>query len=430
MDTRPLHASLPVGRLARAAVRAAGDEAARWAGAAPVDPDPAAVTVAYTSERWMRLDDAPITAFAPLSGFFRTRDGWVRTHANYPHHARALRSALGIDAAGAAEASAAADDAERVRERLATLSTAHAEASITAAGGLCVAVVPAQHATDERLRASPAVSVTRIGEAAPRPGRASPADAPLRGIRVLDLTRVIAGPVATRTLALLGADVLRVDSPRLPEPAAQHLDTGQGKRSTLLDLDRPADRAVFRRLAADADAIVLGYRPAALTRLDLSPDALAALRPGVVVVRLSAWGESGGRGFDSLVQAASGISWIESTTADVPGALPAQALDHTAGYLLAAHTMATLRRRRAEGGSWLVETSLRRIAAELLGMPRARPGVDDLAPVPDPDRHLQRFTVRGRSVVTAAPAIAYAGAPLRFAAPREWGGDAPAWLPR
>lgn len=426
MSTRPLSSALAVGTLALDAVRSAGDAAAAWSGVAGAEPDPAAVAVAYTSERWFRLDGAAVSAFAALSGFFRTHDGWVRTHANYPHHARALRAGLALPPS---EAPAAAEEVDQVRTRLAHLSTRQATTAIEAAGGLCVPVATEDPAVDRRLRERPLTTLTRI-DAAPRMSASARVDAgaPLHGIRVLDLTRVIAGPVATRTLALLGADVLRVDSPRMPEPAAQHLDTGHGKRSALLDLDVPADRTSFDRLAVAADVVVLGYRPAALARLGLRPALLAARHPGLVVAGISAWGAQGGRGFDSLVQAASGISWIESPDGVTPGALPAQALDHSAGYALAAGIIAALRRRREVGGSWLVETSLRRVAAELLGMPRDAGGL--LADPAEPDRFLQRFTVGGHAVVTAGPAIAYAGGSTSFPPPTPWGSADPVWLPR
>ncbi|WP_256923774.1 CoA transferase, partial [Streptomyces sp. 13-12-16] len=149
---------------------------------------------------------------------------------------------------------------------------------------------------------------------------------PAAGLRVLDLTRVIAGPVATRTLALLGADVLRVDAPGLPEIADQHADTGFGKRSALLDLS--AGRDVFEELLASADVVVTGYRPGALDRFGLTPRALAERRPGVVVAQLSAWGAYGPwgdrRGFDSLVQVATGVAAVEGSSAGRPGVLPAQ----------------------------------------------------------------------------------------------------------
>ncbi|MYR04306.1 CoA transferase, partial [Streptomyces sp. SID6139] len=160
---------------------------------------------------------------------------------------------------------------------------------------------------------------------------------PAAGVRVLDLTRVLAGPVATRTLALLGADVLRLDAPWLPELPDQHAETGLGKRSATLDLATRRD--AFEELLAEADVVVTGYRPGALDRFGLSPEALAERHPALVVAQVSAWGAygpwGGRRGFDSLVQAATGIAVTEGSARE-PGALPAQALDHGTGYLLAA----------------------------------------------------------------------------------------------
>ncbi len=424
----PLPARTDVSALAARAVASAGAAAYRLADpTASVDTvriDPDRVAIAYSSERWFRRDGEPQQAFAALSGFFRTRDGWVRTHANYPHHRRALLTALvlheGADAAGLARALAARDTGEIL-------------AAADAQGALCVAVRAEQPAEDAALRRSPLVSVRRVGEAPPTPmpsPAASTLDvAPLRGIRVLDLTRVIAGPVATRTLALLGADVLRIDPPHLPEPANQHLDTGHGKRSALLDLTLAAARARFDELLDSADILALGYRPAALARLGLDPDALAQRHPGLIVLRLTAWGSPDRRGFDSLVQAESGIARIEAaqTGSDgAPGVLPAQALDHSAGYLLASAAMDLLARRAREGGSWLAETSLRRIAAELLGMPRTRAPEPERG-LPSPDGHTQTFTVQGHEITTAAPALVLPGGPLLFAAPRPWGEDEPAW---
>ncbi len=151
-----------------------------------------------------------------------------------------------------------------------------------------------------------------------------------------------------------------------------------------------------------------------------------------MVARLSAWGsgaEADRRGFDSLVQAASGIAWIEAGDGESPGALPAQALDHSAGYLLAAGITSALARRAHEGGSWLVETSLRRVAAQLLGMPRT-PRPEPAATIADAEPHLQTFTVAGSQLTTTAPAATYDGSPVGYAAPRPWGADAPAWRPR
>jgi len=414
----PLPSRLAVGDLAWSSVGAASLVAATIAGSGRVTLDPDRIALAYASERYGALDGTPPIAFAPLSGFFRAADGWVRTHGNYPHHARALRGALGLPDDAGAEAAAAA---------LAGMPADISVQAITSRGGIAAAVLPEHPEVDAALRSDPLGRISPLGAAPPReltPGRA----VPLAGVRVLDLTRVIAGPVATRTLALLGADVLRVDSPHLPEIAWQHLDTGHGKRSALLDLADASDRARFDALAAQADVIVLGYRPDGLTRLGLSPADLAARHPGILIAQLSAWGAADRRGFDSIVQAASGIAWIESRDGSTPGALPAQALDHSAGYLLATAVMALLLRREAEGGSWLAETSLRRVAAELLGMPRADEPAT-FTPV-DPAPHTQTFDVEGTAVTTVGPAVSFEGGPGEFAAPRPWGRDEPAWAAR
>lgn len=408
--------------LAGRSVGAAADAAASLAGvASPLAPDPVRVSVAYSSERWFRVDGEPVRAFAPLSGFFRTRDGWVRTHGNYPHHRAALLRGLGLSPRDGDPA----DERDAVASALARWETASVVTAVAPEHGLCVAVRPEDPRADAALRSTPVVAVSPLGDAAPVPLPQEDPAAPLRGVRVLDLTRVIAGPVATRTLALLGAQVLRLDPPRLPELPNQHLDTGHGKRSALLDVATPAGAARFDELLAAADVVALGYRPAALDRLGLSPEALAARHPGTIVLRLSAWGEPDRRGFDSLVQAACGVALIESAAGE-PGALPAQALDHSAGYLLAAAAMRLLHRRARNGGSWLAETSLRRVAAELLGMPRT----DAPEPPPrigDPADHTQTFDVLGTRITTAAPAVRYPGGPVEFAPPRAWGGDEPAW---
>ncbi|MGM7668077.1 CoA transferase [Microbacterium sp. A93] len=406
----PLPSRLATGDLAWASV------ASVWLGAgishAPqLDPD--RIAMAYRSDRLLRIDGEQPPVWSPFSGFWQTKDGWLRTHGNYPHHARALCLGLGLGLPH----DISIDD---LRSSLTSASVAESVNRITTAGGLAVAVMPENSARDSALRAQPLVDIRRIGDTAPRARRNPPRpQAPLSGIRVLDLTRVIAGPVCTRTLALLGADVLRIDPPHIPEPEWQHLDTGHGKRTTLLD----ARSEQMTALLEEADVVVLGYRPAALTRLGLSPGQLGERYPGLIIVQLSAWGldQPDRAGFDSLVQAESGIALIESVDGEVPGALPAQALDHSAGYLLAAAVCAVVDRRVREGGTWHIATSLRRVAAELLGMPRRD------APEPereiDPAMHTQNFSVDGHALITAAPVLPG----FSFAPPRPWGRDAPQW---
>ena len=325
-----LAARLPVRELARACVGACALAGAEWgarraglARAPEVTVDDGAVATAFQSERHLRVDGRATSPFAPLSRFWRTADGWVRTHANYPHHRARLLGALGLTADAAPQT---------VEAALAERPALEVEETVCAAGGLAVALrTPGEWAAHEQgraLRARPLVERERLDDAparAPLPLPETPL-LPMAGLRVLDLTRVIAGPVSTRALALLGADVLRIDSPRLPEIPDQHLDMDFGKRSTTLDLTAPGDRAAFEDLLASADVLVTGYRPGALDRLGLSAPALAERRPGLVVAQLSAWGAygpwGGRRGFDSLVQVATGIAVTEGTADGRPGALP------------------------------------------------------------------------------------------------------------
>ncbi|WP_449066680.1 CoA transferase, partial [Planomonospora algeriensis] len=246
--------------------------------------------------------------------------------------------------------------------------------------------------------AQPLVETRLTGGSGPR--ALPPAPLPAGGVRVLDLTRVIAGPVATRTLALLGADVLRVDPPGIPEDADSHADTGMGKRSALLDLSVPADRRAFDDLLGSADVVVTGYRPGSLDRYGLAPEALLARRPGLILAQLCAWGWSGSwagrRGFDSLVQAASGIAVIESAAGGRPGALPAQALDHATGYLLAAAVLRALSDRHLTGGGRLSRLSLAGTASWLL---------HGIRPVPAAEAGLRPAALAGRDrlAVRSAP---------------------------
>ncbi|MFF2083178.1 CoA transferase [Nocardia sp. NPDC058176] len=428
-----LAATLPVWALAGGSVAAVQLAANRFRAASgpavrPVVVDPTRVTAAFAGERLFRHSGAAPSIFSPLSGFFRTADGWVRTHANYPHHRRRLAGALEL-----------ADDvdAEQVAARLAAMSAAEVEALALDAGAIAVRVRAEGEWSGSPMgraaAAGPLVALERRADggstgqvtagtdapaAQPTPprsglGHAPTLDRPLRGIRVLDLTRVLAGPVATRTLALLGADVLRIDPPRLPEIDWQFRDTCQGKRSTLLDLR--TNLALFEQLLDEADILVTGYRPGALAALGVRT------RPGLIHASVSAWGVAGPwgdrRGFDSIVQAATGISLIEGST-DRPGALPAQALDHASGYLLAAGVVDALRSRTDDGHGRDVRVSLARTASWLLSGDRTPD--HPAAEPPDP-----ADTVTHGDITTAAPAFA-GYADYRWPAP-EYGGHDPRW---
>lgn len=448
-----LQARLPVRELGRACVGtcalAAAELGARRAGLAEVPEvtlDDGAIATAFVSERHLLVDGRAPMTFAPLSRFWRTADGWVRTHANYLHHRTRLLAALGVaeevpDAVGAA---------------LAERSSLEVEEAVYAAGGLAVALrTPEEWAAHEQAAAvarRPLVEHERSDTVRARalPSLDGTPLPPAAGLRVLDLTRVIAGPVATRTLALLGADVLRLDAPRLPELADQHTDTGFGKRSATLDL--AIDRRAFEELLAAADVVVTGYRPGALDRFGLSARALAERRPGLIVAELSAWGAYGPwrerRGFDSLVQAATGIAAIEGDTAATgatrvttegtadgrsPGALPAQALDHGTGYLLAAAVLRALTEQLGQGEGRCVRLALARTAEWLVNgiRPGLEEGLADGANGADiaPGTWLsERGSVLGR-LRYALPPVSFAGGPGDWSRPPGvWGADPARWV--
>ena len=214
----------------------------------------------------------------------------------------------------------------------------------------------------EALAKLPPVIIEKLGEAAPKPWPAG--ERPLEGLRVLDLSRVIAGPVAGRALAAHGADVMLVSGPDLPAIPWLTIDTGRGKFSCFLDLGSDEGRARFRELLAGADIFAQGYRPGALSVLGFSPEQAAEISPGIIAVSLSAYGHggpwAGRRGFDSLVQTATGFNHAEGDAAgiDGPKELPAQMLDHATGYLMAFGAVMAKARQAREGGSWHVRVSL------------------------------------------------------------------------
>ena len=254
------------------------------------------VAAAFRSEAWLRVGGEPAGAgFAPLSRFWRASDGWVRTHGNYPWHRGALLRALGCG-----------DDREAVAAAIAGLGAREVEDLVTGVGGVAAAVrtvtewwaEPAGQAVTAAplvegclRRDSPWDEVFSFEGAPPRHRTAGAR--PASGIKVLDLTRVIAGPVATRYLAALGADVLRLDPPHRPELPVHARDGLLGKRSALLDFGAPGGSARLHELLAGADVLVHGYRPHALDRFGLASQALAERHPGLVVVSLSAWGSRG-----------------------------------------------------------------------------------------------------------------------------------------
>jgi len=319
-----------------------------------VSVDLPAATISLRSSRYMRIAGRePDREFAPLMRFYPTKKNrWLFLHTNFPNLRDAALRILGVpDDRDAVAAAIAGWDGE-------ALETALHE------GGACGSFVRtheewAAHPHAAAVAALPAVEIIRIGDAPPRPLPDS--NRPLGGVRVLDLTRVIAGPTCARTLAEHGADVLKITRAGLPDSGQLDLDTGIGKLSAQLDLRERDQHAKLLELASTADVFSQSYRPGTLAARGFSPEALAELRPGIVYVTLSAWGHEGPwrnrRGYDTIVQSATGMAEA-SGDANGPKLLPVSAIDYVGGNLMAFGAMVALHRRATEGGSWLVRTSL------------------------------------------------------------------------
>lgn len=380
------------------------------------------VGASFGSIERLRIDGEPLRPWGELSGFFRSRDGWIRLHGNYAHHAEVIRAVLGV--ANRVEAQAA------IQER----DTEELERTLRAAGGIAGAV-----RTPEAWRSHPhhaaAVADRPLVALSTPTGAGGPLSAsnslPLQGIRVLDLTRVIAGPTAARFLGALGADVLRLDNPARPELLDQHLDTGFAKRTALLDLGEPEQLDAGRRLAGGADIVLTGYRPGAMARFGLDRETLLAQDPHLVVVELSAWGDAGPwgaeRGFDSIVQAVCGIATTYADEEGRPGALPVQALDHATGYLMATAAMRLLVRRPHEGGC-CARLALLRTADWLLRQPGTGLAASDTFDGPESALWLASAESPYGRIDHVRPPLFSGDVPLDFpSAPRRYGQDAPEW---
>ena len=328
----------------------------------------------YECTGYFTVDGRAPDAWAPLSGLYPCRDGHVRIHANFEHHRNGALALLGLS--DAPESYQKADLQSALQDWNAeAFETAAAEAGLVVAAARTFAEWDA-HPQAAALTEMPLLSVARIDDADPAPLRPiSEREQPLADVRVLDLTRILAGPVCGRTLAAYGADVMLINSPNLPN-IESIADTSRGKLSAHLDLNRPSDAECLRQLATEANVFVQGYRPGSLSQRGFSPKELVQLRPGIVCVSLSAYGHEGPwaarRGFDSLVQTATGLNKAEAEAfgRSEPKPLPVQILDYAAGFLMAFGTQAALIRQTVEGGSWHVRVSLAQVARWLRGLGR------------------------------------------------------------
>ncbi|PLR42239.1 acyl-CoA transferase [Chimaeribacter arupi] len=369
-------------------------------------------------------------AWDALAGDYPTADGWIRLHTNAPHHRRVVEALLG-----------AAADRATLAPRVAACRNAELEAEIVAAGGCAARMMTEaqwqQHPQGQAVAQDPLFLWQPHAAGADRPHWALPRARPLKGIRVLDLTRIIAGPAATRALAGFGAEVLRIDPPGWEEPSMEP-DVTAGKRCARLDLHHPQDRATFEQLLAGADVLVHGYRAGALEKLGYGEAQRQALSPGLVDVSLNAYGWHGPwrerRGFDSLVQMSCGIAagGMESLQAPAPRPLPVQALDHATGCLMAAAVLHGLAERLRHGRGCSVRMSLARTARELAA--HRYPAFLAGEPVPPATRRDCRDTLEltawGVASRLYAPVTLDGTAMLWHTPARPLGRDLPVWSAR
>ncbi|WP_213953665.1 CoA transferase [Variovorax sp. dw_954] len=331
---------------------------------------------------WFSIDGKVPDAWDAFSGLYRCADGHVRVHANFAHHRGGALRLLGLDPRTAQRADAEQamlgwraldfEEAAAARKLVATALRRFDEWDATPQG--------------RAIAAQPLFTIERIGDAPPLtlpPLRED--QRPLTGLRVLDLTRILAGPVGGKALAAHGADVMLVNSPKLPNISAI-ADTSRGKLSAHIDLHSDTGRDAMRRLVADAHVFTQGYRPGGLQALGWGAEEVARLRPGIVYVSLTAYGTqgpwAGRRGFDSLVQTAMGFNHAEGEAAGdgKPRPMPMQILDEATGYLMAFGAAAATVRQQREGGSWHVQVSLAQTGQWLRSLGRVPGGLSATRP--------------------------------------------------
>jgi crotonobetainyl-CoA:carnitine CoA-transferase CaiB-like acyl-CoA transferase len=356
-------------------------------------------TASLRSGHYMKLGDGDVShARNSIMGVYPTKDGrWSYLHCNFPNHRAAALSVLGV-----------AEDRAAVAAAVLRWNAADLEEAIIAAKGAGGMVRThtewARHPQAAAIAALPLLEIVRIGDAPSEPLPAG--KRPLSGVRVLDLTRVLAGPTCARTLAEHGADVLKITAPHLPNLGYQEFDTGHGKLSAHLDLREQPDVDVLRNLVRETDVFSQGYRPGTLGGRGLSPEELSAIRPGLVYVSLCAFSHAGPwasrRGFDTVVQTVSGITsrQAEVVPGKTPGPqfYPVSAIDYCTGYLMAFGAMEALRRRATEGGSWLVRISLAQVGKWIVDLGEVPETAARDAPAEFTPEELERW-----STVTETP---------------------------
>lgn len=415
-ETPQLSSSYPISAMAQASIGASvlmADEIAlrrsrQYQGAeilVPMGAVEAECSAVFT------LDGRQPESWAKYSGVYRCRDGYIRVHANFDHHRDAFLRLLSCEPGDHVSL-------EKIHKALLQYSAYDLEEKAPSAGAIIARMRSpgewAEHPQAKAMSGLAVLELEKIAHSAPieLPPQRSCAR-PLAGLKVLDITRILAGPVSTRALAAYGAKVLTVNGPGLPN--IDHLtDTGRGKRSCLIDLQANTDRQVLRTLVGDSDVFVQSYRPGSLQQRGFGAQELCDYKPGLIYAELSAFGHLGPwssrRGFDSIVQTACGFNWAEasafsnasissasSTTPSVvtssipsPKPFPIQVLDFTTGFLMAFGCQVALLRRAQEGGSWRVRCSLLQTANWLNSL--GQYSWPALNPEPDFSRYLESFS--------------------------------------
>ena len=356
-------------------------------------------TASLRSGHYMQINGEKIsTERNPVAGLYPAKNGrWSYIHANFPNHRAAALQVLGC-----------AEEHAAVRQAVAKWDALELEEAILAAkgaGGMARSMTEwAQHPQSAAIASLPLLEIVKIGDSPPEPLPAG--DRPLSGVRVLDLTRVLAGPTCARTLAEHGADVLKITAAHLPNIGYQEFDTGHGKLSAHLDLRQPKDLETLKGLVRETDIFSQGYRPGTLGNRGLSVEELASLRPGLVYVSLCAFSHVGPwasrRGFDTVVQTVSGITTRQAqlfpgAEAGQPQFYPVSAIDYLTGYLMAFGAMVALARRVREGGSWLVRISLAQTGRWLVGRGEVPEAAALAAPKEFTPEEIERWSIESET---------------------------------